>query len=114
MTYVSHMVGELCEIILTENLLRRGWYVYKPLLVWGPIDVIAVTPRGKIFLFDAKADRFRRNPGRKKGTHQRIYRPRSALQKLLGVRIAYVDEEKRSVWFVPALPDSSSMPDSST
>jgi hypothetical protein len=63
--------------------------------------VIAITSVGKLYLFDAKTDRFRVNPDRRK--RSRIYRKRSVLQKLLRVRIAYVNERTRAVWFVPGL-----------
>ena len=96
-----HVIGDISELILVENLLRRGWYVYRPLSAWGPVDVIAITSVGRLYLFDAKTDRFRVNPDRRK--RSRIYRKRSVLQKLLRVRIAYVNETTRAVWFVPAL-----------
>ena len=101
MPFPQHSTGDICEAILVENLLRRGWYVYRPVSAYGPVDVIAISPGGKTYLFDAKADRFRVNPDRRK--RARIHRKRSLLQKILHVRIAYVNETTRAVWFVPAL-----------
>jgi len=41
------------------------------------------------------------NPGRTNPA--RIHRKRTALQKKMGVRLAYVDEEKRTIWIKPPL-----------
>ena len=57
----------------------------------GPVDLVAVNKNGEISLFDAKADSFRINPGKK--TPHRIYRVRKKIQRDLGVKIAYVDED---------------------
>ena len=97
-----HTTGDVCEAILTEYLLRRGWFVLRPITAHGPVDVAAITPEGDMYLFDSKNDRKRMNLGRKKA--DRIYRIRTNLQKKLGVRIAYVDMEKREIWIVPAIP----------
>lgn len=97
-----HTTGDVCEAILTEYLLRRGWFVLRPITAHGPVDVAAITPEGDMYLFDSKNDRKRINLGRKKA--DRIYRIRTNLQKKLGVRIAYVDMEKREIWIVPAIP----------
>jgi len=76
--------------------------VLRPITAHGPVDVAAITPEGDMYLFDSKNDRKRMNLGRKKA--DRIYRIRTNLQKKLGVRIAYVDMEKREIWIVPAIP----------
>jgi hypothetical protein len=52
-------------------------------------------------LLDSKQDAKRVNPGRSKPA--RIYRPLTAIQKRLGVRMAYIDIETRDVWIVPLL-----------
>jgi hypothetical protein len=80
-------------------MLRRGYFVYRPLAHQGPADLICVNEMGDIVLLDSKSDKKRVNPGRKKAT--RIYRPRSDVQKRLDVRIAYVDAETRAVVIVP-------------
>ena len=97
-----NQIGDICETILQLHLLNRGWHVYSPCSAWGPVDVIAITKAGSILLFDSKADRFRINPGRRRAA--RIHRKRSAIQKKLGVRMAYVDETTGTVHFVPRLP----------
>ena len=101
MAFFAHLTGDICESVLAEYLLRKGWWVFIPLTKQGPVDVIAITPEAEIFLFDSKADRFRVNPGRDK--RDRIHRKRSVLQKQLNVRIAYVNENTREIHFVPPL-----------
>ena len=97
-----HTTGDVCEAMLTEYLLRRGWFVLRPITAHGPVDVAAITPEGDLYLFDSKNDSKRVNRGRKK--EARIHRIRTPLQKKLGVRIAYVDMDKREIWIVPAIP----------
>ena len=97
-----HTTGDVCEAILTEYLLRRGWFVLRPITAHGPVDVAAITPEGALYLFDSKNDSKRVNRGRKKP--HRIHRIRTPLLKKLGVRIAYVDMDEREIWIVPAIP----------
>lgn len=95
-------LGVLCEAILREHLIRNGYFVYTPIGQQGPADLIAINSKtGKVVLFDAKTDRKRVNPGRTNPA--RIHRKRTALQKKMGVRLAYVDEEKRTIWIKPPL-----------
>jgi|TARA_R110002020_G_scaffold524_1_gene2617 hypothetical protein len=100
MPFPSHRLGDLCELILVEFLIRKNFYVYTPFLAQrGPVDVIGISEEGKVFLFDSKADSKRVNPGRRHP--DRIYRKRSDLQKELGVIMAYVDEKTRNIYFTP-------------
>ena len=96
--------GQICETILTEWLLRQGYYVLRPLAGQGPVDCVAYNDDGEILLLDSKQDASRVNPGRKVAA--RIHRPRSPLQKLLGVRTAYVDFETRDVHVVPPINET--------
>ena len=98
-----HTEGQICETILVEYLLRRDMYVFQPVSAHGPVDVIAISAEGEVYLFDAKKDAERYVPKRRK-TH-RLYRVLSPLQKTLGVRMAYVDLQTRAVHIVPALPE---------
>lgn len=93
--------GQICETILTEWLLRQGYYVCRPLSAQGPIDCVAYNDDGQILLLDAKQEARRVNPGRKIPT--RVHRPLTALQKSLGVRVAYIDLESRDVHVVPPI-----------
>jgi hypothetical protein len=96
--------GQICEVILTEWLLREGYYVMRPMAAHGPIDVIACSEKGDIYLLDAKQDSKRVNPDRKKPS--RIYRVvKKGAQRALGVRIAYVDIDSRDVQIVPPLSE---------
>jgi hypothetical protein len=98
-----HTEGQICEVILSEYLLRQNMWVYRPQAAFGPADVIAVTKDGDIHLFDAKKDNTRFVPERRR--HHRIHRVLSETQKLLGVRMAYVDVETREVHIVPPLEE---------
>ena len=97
----SHSDGKLCELYLEEHLWKLGFWVFKPIGDPSPADFIAVSPSGDIFLLDSKKDSFRVNPHRK--TPTRIHRVLSPVQKLLGVRMAYVNMETREVTVVPPL-----------
>ena len=93
--------GGVCETILAEYLMRNNFYVLRPYSAFGPVDIIAYNEQGRVYLLDAKADRFRTNPNRTNPT--RINRPRSRLQKLLGVHLAYVNFDTREVHFTPKI-----------
>ena len=98
-----HTEGQICETILVEYLLRLDLYVFQPVSAHGPVDVIALSAEGEMYLFDAKKNAERYVPER--GTNHRIHRVLSPLQKTLGVRMAYVDIATRDVHIVPALPE---------
>jgi len=98
-----HTEGQICETILVEYLLRLDMYVFQPVSAHGPVDVVAISAKGEVYLFDAKKDAGRYVPKRRK-TH-RIYRVLSSLQKVIGVRMAYVDVTTRAVHIVPPLPE---------
>jgi hypothetical protein len=97
----TQRLGKLGETILQTALLEKGFMVFSPISSQGPIDLVAISPEGVTHFFDAKVDRFRVNPGRRKAN--RIHRVRSSLQKELGVHLAYVDINKKTVHFVPPL-----------
>jgi len=96
-----HQLGQVCEAILTEYMLRLGYFVYRPLAHQGPADLICLNELGDLVLLDSKADSWRVNPGRK--APSRIYRKRSRLQKRLNVRMAYVNSETAEVYITPPL-----------
>jgi len=84
--------GAAAEARLAAYLIDNEYWVFSPLINHdGPIDLIAVNKAGEIQLFDAKADSQRANPGSTK--LHRIYRVRKKIQRDLGVKIAYVDED---------------------
>jgi len=89
--FPRHVVGDLCEAIAVKELTARGYAVFTTTQAHCPIDIIAVAPGGEVLMLDIKADRFRTNPDRKKPS--RIHRKLSDQQKLLGVRMAYVNED---------------------
>jgi len=99
----SQRLGKLGETILQMTLIEKGFMVLFPISSQGPVDLVAISPEGFTYFFDAKVDRGRVNPGRKKAS--RIHRPRSGLQKKLGVSMAYVNIDKKTVHFVPPLDE---------
>lgn len=98
----KHRHGKICELILNQYLYERGFWVFNPIGEPCPADCIAMSPLGDIFLFDAKKEARRTNPGRKNTSI--VYRKRSALQKRLGIRMAYINIDTRAVTIVPKLP----------
>jgi len=68
------------------------------------VDCVAYNDDGEILLLDAKQEARRVNPGRKIPT--RVHRPLTALQKTLGVRVAYIDLDTRDVHVVPPIDNS--------
>ena len=93
--------GNVCEAILSEYLMRNNFYVLRPYSAFGPVYIVAYNERGEVYLIDSKTDSSRVNPNRTNPT--RITRPRSRLQKLLGVHLAYVDFDTREINFTPKI-----------
>jgi len=103
LTDIKHLKGAAAELIVSEYMVTKGYYVFSPVVhQQGPIDIICVNDDGDIVLIDAKYDSQRINPGRKKPA--RIHRTRNEVQKLLGVRIAYVTKNK-DIHFTPPLEE---------
>jgi hypothetical protein len=111
-----HIDGQICETILMEYLLHREFYVFRPQASFGPVDVIAISGKtGKVYLLDAKKEKLRKLnkilKGDKVGVRgtkkpygpYRIYRVLSEEQKILGVRMAYVNMDTHEVHIVPAI-----------
>ena len=124
--YKRHLEGHICELILTEYLLHRGFYVFRPQAGFGPVDVIGISgTTGKVYLFDAKKEKLRKINktlrGDKVGVRgskkaygpYRIYRALSKEQKILGVQIAYINMDTREVHIKPpiAKEDMEPIPD---
>jgi hypothetical protein len=97
----NQQTGCLSETILTEWLIRKDWYVARPVGQQGPADVVAYNEDGEILLLDSKTDGSRVIKGRKSAS--RIYRTLTDVQKKIGVRVAYVDPETRQVTIIPPL-----------
>ena len=98
-----HLIGALAEIMAAEILTRNGFYVFVPLRKTGPVDLFAIHPDGRELKLDIKTDRSRKPAGnRKKPT--RIHRARTDTQKELGVIMAYVDIEKRTLHISGSAP----------
>ena len=99
-----HTEGQICETILAEYFLRRGYYVFLPLSAHGPADILIIySETGKITALDAKKDKFRSVTNRP--VPHRIHRVRTQIQKDIKVHIAYVNIDTREVHIVPAIKD---------
>ena len=90
-----NQAGAVAEELAALHFLREGYYVFKPILGFGPVDLIAVDAAGDIILADVKAESSRVNTGRSKKS--RITRVRSKIQKMLNVVLCYVDLETGNV-----------------
>tara|TARA_R100000005_G_C4993573_1_gene200590 strand:- start:830 stop:1174 length:345 start_codon:yes stop_codon:yes gene_type:complete len=96
--------GRIAEAILTEHFLRLGYYVFVPLAAFGPMDLVIINPEtGEVVLLDAKKDKKRVKGWKGRSPNLRIHRLRTSMQKKLGVRMAYVDIDDRTVHIVPSL-----------
>ena len=76
--------GKRSELIAADWLFSQGCHVFMHVLEQGPIDLIALSPKGEILLFDVKTIA-RREDG------SMISRTLGAKQRKLGVRLLYVD-----------------------
>jgi len=92
----AHQVrdGKRSELIAASWLMSQNCYVYTPFIEQGPIDLIALTPKGELLLFDVKT------VGRRKNGSI-ISRLLTDIQKKLGVRLLYVDLETGSCALYP-------------
>ena len=81
----------MAEALCLAHFIREGWWAYISIQGHQPCDIIAVHPDGKIILIDVKREGKRVIKNRKKAT--RINRCLNARQKLLGVRLCYVNTE---------------------
>ncbi len=87
----THATGVRSEIIACLWLLKQGFLVFRPITGVGPIDIVAVSKKGRVYLFDVKSITKRKN-GRGE-----VDRPLTAVQKALGVEILYVNTETGAV-----------------
>lgn len=82
--------GHYAELMAAAILTRNDYDVFHPLQGHGPIDLVAIKC-DETLLLDVKADASRLVKNRTIPT--RITRTRTAVQKQLDVRIAYLDVE---------------------
>lgn len=86
--------GKRCELIAVDWLLSQGCYTYTQTMEQGPIDIVALSPKGEWFFFDVKKAS-RREDG------SIISRVLEAKQKKLGVRLLYVDIDTNECHLYP-------------
>ncbi len=80
------------------HFLREGYYVFKPVLGFGPVDLIAIRATGEMLFVDVKSENKRQLPDRR--VPSLIHRPRTAIQKLLNVTMVYVNIDDETVHIV--------------
>lgn len=85
-------LGLLAELRAAQWLLEQGFWTFLPVGGFGPIDLIAVSKTGKVHLFDVKS------ASRRSGTGYIVSRKLSTFQRLIGVRLLYVDTETNEVF----------------
>ncbi len=76
--------GKRSELLASDWLFSQGCHVYMHVLEQGPVDIVALSPKGEILLFDVKTV-----SRRKDGSV--ISRTLKQEQQKLGVRLLYVD-----------------------
>jgi Holliday junction resolvase-like predicted endonuclease len=86
--------GKRCELIAVDWLLSQGCYTYTQTMEQGPIDIVALSPKGEWLFFDVKKAS-RREDG------SIISRVLETKQKKLGVRLLYVDLETNECHLYP-------------
>ncbi len=86
--------GKRCELIAVDWLLSQGCYTYTQTMEQGPIDIVALSPKGEWFFFDVKKAS-RREDG---SIISRVIKPK---QKKLGVRLLYVDIDTNECHLYP-------------
>jgi len=88
-----HVDGDVAEAIAVKELLSQGFYVFRNIQTSSPIDLVAVSPGGEIYLLDVKKIGYRK----KEGWGPVINRARTQEQKFLDVWFCYVDLEKQTI-----------------
>ena len=78
--------GKRCELLAANWLFSQGCFVYAPFLKQGPVDLIAINPKGETLYFDVKKVARRDNGSI-------ISRMLTDTQRKLGVKLMYVDME---------------------
>ena len=85
-------LGLLAELRAAQWLVEQGFWTFIPVGGVGPIDLIAVSKTGKIHLFDVK------HAARRSGSGYIINRSLTTFQKLIGVKLLYVDTDTNEVF----------------
>ncbi len=91
---ITQKKGHYSELMSAAILTKNDYDVFHPLQGHGPVDLVAVKDN-EIILLDIKTNAMRMNTGRM--TKTRISRPRTDRQKMMGVRIAYLDIDSQSL-----------------
>ena len=81
-------IGDIAEYYAITWLWDNGYNVFKNCGCTGPVDLVAMTPEGKVLLIDVKSYKDGRLSAR------------SDLQKELGVRYLHFNSETRKMRFV--------------
>jgi len=88
---LKQIKGVVSEQSVITDLLKKGFFVFTPLHRQCPVDIVAISKDGKLYLFDVKTQSVRKS-GTQKGEY--IRRVLSPLQKKLKVNLVYVKGEQ--------------------
>lgn len=88
----KNKLGLLAELRAAQWLLEQGFWTFLPVGGFGPIDLVAVSKTGKVHLFDVKS------ASRRSKTGYIVSRKLSAFQRMIGVRLLYVDTDTNEVF----------------
>ena len=88
--------GAIAEEHVMIWCMNKGYYPFRAIMPVGPIDIVAINEVGDTMLLDVKC----LNRRLLHGKLHTISRPRSDLQKALGVNIVYVDIQTGDIHLV--------------
>ncbi len=87
--------GVLNEHLVICDLLKKGFWVFSPHHRQCPVDLIAISAKGTIKLFDVKTKSILKLDRQK---NDYIRRTRSILQKKIKVQLVYVDNKGKIIY----------------
>ena len=58
---LKQIKGVVSEQLVITDLLKKGFYVFTPLHRQCPVDIVAISPKGKLHLFDVKTQSIRKS-----------------------------------------------------
>jgi hypothetical protein len=84
-----HIKGRVAELLATTFYLKQKYHVFNNVSSHGPFDLVVVNKEGKTMLIDVKS------VTRRTRDNSSIQRTPTPLQNKLGVKILYVDVDKK-------------------
>ena len=84
-----HIKGKVAELLATAFYLKQKCHVFNNASAHGPFDLVVVNRDGETILVDVKS------VTRRTRDNSAIHRSPTKIQKRLGVKILYVDVDKK-------------------